>query len=80
MSQAQRLAQEDGLLKLVDVTIGSFPEATTLSIIRIDLLCTQDSIEDRPMMSSALLMLSNSSVTMLSEINAKILRVIFIVF
>ena len=64
MLQAWRLEEEGQLTDLVDVTIGSFPQDQVLKCIRIGLLCCQQSIRDRPTMSSTVLMLSNDSVTM----------------
>eukprot|EP00261_Vitis_vinifera_P010338 XP_002280493.1 PREDICTED: cysteine-rich receptor-like protein kinase 26 [Vitis vinifera] len=61
---AWRLEEEGQLTDLVDVTIGSFPQDQVLKCIRIGLLCCQQSIRDRPTMSSTVLMLSNDSVTM----------------
>ena len=50
-------------MELVDVTIGSFSQDNLLKCVRVGLLCCQQSIQDRPTMSSAMLMLSNDSVT-----------------
>ncbi|KAF5961468.1 hypothetical protein HYC85_002677 [Camellia sinensis] len=62
-NEAWRLEQEGRLLELVGVTMGnSFPEdEVTKKCIRIG-LCCQESIQDRPTVSYALLMLSNNSV------------------
>lgn len=63
LCKARRLEEEVRLLELVDVTIGSFPEEIALRYLRIALLCTEESVQDRPTMSSILSMLCNSSVT-----------------
>ncbi|KAF8399105.1 hypothetical protein HHK36_014971 [Tetracentron sinense] len=60
---AWRLEQHGSLMELVDVAIGSFPQDEVLKCIRIGLLCCQESLQDRPTMSSAMLMLSNNAVT-----------------
>lgn len=59
-----RLEQEGRLMELVDVTIGSFPQNDVLRCIRIGLLCCQESVQDRPTMSSALVMLTDNLVTL----------------
>lgn len=61
--QAWRLEREGRLLELVDETIGSFSRHNVLTCFRVGLLCCQQLIQDRPTMSSAMLMLSNDSVT-----------------
>ncbi|KAG5527942.1 hypothetical protein RHGRI_028763 [Rhododendron griersonianum] len=58
------LEQEGRLMELVDVTMGSFPRNDVLRCIRIGLLCCQESVQDRPMMSSALVMLTDNLVTL----------------
>ena len=62
MFQAWRLEQEGRIMELVDTTIGTFYQDKVLKCVRIGLLCCQQSIQDRPTMSSAMLMLSNDSV------------------
>lgn len=57
ISQARRLEQEDRLIELVDVTVSSFPQNDVLRCIRIGLLCCQENVQNRPMMSSAFIML-----------------------
>ncbi|KAI8534434.1 hypothetical protein RHMOL_Rhmol10G0089300 [Rhododendron molle] len=59
-----RLEQEGRLMELVDVTLGSFPRNDVLRCIRIGLLCCQESVQDRPTMSSALIMLTDNLVTL----------------
>ena len=63
MFQAWRLEQEGRIMELVDTTIGTFSQDTVLKCVRVGLLCCQKSTQDRPTMSSAMLMLSNGSVT-----------------
>nr|DAD31825.1 TPA_asm: hypothetical protein HUJ06_010676 [Nelumbo nucifera] len=58
-----RLEQQGKLIDLVDVTIGSFPQDEVLRCIRVGLLCCQQRTRERPIMSSALVMLSNQSVS-----------------
>ncbi|KAF9593832.1 hypothetical protein IFM89_025617 [Coptis chinensis] len=58
-----QLDREGRLMELVDVNIGSCPQPEVLKCIRIGLLCCQESIQERPVMSSILVMLSNESVT-----------------
>ncbi|KAI8031866.1 Cysteine-rich receptor-like protein kinase 21 [Camellia lanceoleosa] len=60
-----RLKQEGRLMELVDVTIGSFPQADVLRCIQIGLLCCQEIVLDRPTMSLTLTlsMLTNDLVT-----------------
>lgn len=60
---AWRLEQEGRLLELVDVTIGSFPLDLALKFLRIGLLCTMESLQDRPIMPYVLTMLSTNSTT-----------------
>ncbi|KAF7129967.1 hypothetical protein RHSIM_Rhsim10G0068300 [Rhododendron simsii] len=62
--RTMRLEQEGRLMELVDVTMGSFPRNDVLRCIRIGLLCCQESVQDRPLMSSALLMLTDNLVTL----------------
>lgn len=63
MFQAWRLEQEGRIMELVDATIGSFSQDNVLKCVRVGLLCCKQLTQDRPTMSSAMLMLSNDSVT-----------------
>ncbi|KAL5726093.1 hypothetical protein ACHQM5_009163 [Ranunculus cassubicifolius] len=50
------------LTELVDVNIGSFPQLEVIKCIQIGLLCCQENIQVRPIMSTITSMLSNDSV------------------
>ncbi|CAL5369660.1 unnamed protein product [Camellia sinensis] len=63
----RRLKLEGRLMELVDVTMGSFPQADVLRCIQIGLLCCQEIVLDRPTMSLTLIMLTNDLVTMPPE-------------
>lgn len=60
--QAWSLWREGKSSNLVDESIGySYPLAEALRCIRVGLLCVQERPEDRPTMSSVVLMLGNAS-------------------
>ncbi|RRT49062.1 hypothetical protein B296_00035237 [Ensete ventricosum] len=61
-SQTWSLWKEDRVLELVDQSIGdSFTTDEVLRCIKIGLLCVQEMPEDRPTMSSVVLMLGSDS-------------------
>lgn len=56
------LWKEDKALELVDDSIAqSFPINEVIACIKVGLLCVQERPEDRPTMSSVLLMLSSNA-------------------
>ncbi|KAF6133980.1 hypothetical protein GIB67_040744 [Kingdonia uniflora] len=62
-SRTWRLEREGMIEELVDVTIGSYPQVELLNCVRIGLMCCQESMQGRPLMSSVVLMLSSDSIT-----------------
>ncbi|PSR87824.1 Cysteine-rich receptor-like protein kinase [Actinidia chinensis var. chinensis] len=64
LEYTKRLKQEGRLMELVDVTTGSFPQEDVLRCIQIGLLCCKESVQDRPTMYSALVMLTDNSITL----------------
>lgn len=52
-------------MEIVDPSVGdSYPANEVLRCIQVGLLCVQESAEDRPTMSSVVLMLSSETATM----------------
>ncbi|KAI3889550.1 hypothetical protein MKW92_038704 [Papaver armeniacum] len=67
LSYAWKLWREGKPLELMDSTLSRrFSGNEVIRSIHIGLLCVQDSIEDRPTMSSVVLMLSSHSITLAS--------------
>lgn len=65
LGHAWNLWKERKALELVDSTVGdSFPVSEVLRCIQVGLLCVQERAEDRPTMSTVVLMLSSESATM----------------
>lgn len=65
MIQAWKLWKEGKGLELVDSSVGdSYSASEALRCIQVGLLCVQEHSEDRPTMSSVVLMLSSESATM----------------
>ncbi|RZC65559.1 hypothetical protein C5167_009259 [Papaver somniferum] len=67
LSYAWKLWREGRPLELMDSTLSQrFSRNEVIRSIHIGLLCVQDSIEDRPTVSSVVLMLSSYSITLAS--------------
>ncbi|GMN50974.1 hypothetical protein TIFTF001_020117 [Ficus carica] len=65
LGHAWNLWKERKALELVDSTVGdSYPVSEVLRCIQVGLLCVQERAEDRPTMSTVVLMLSSESATM----------------
>lgn len=65
MVQAWRLWREGKGLELLDPSVGeSYTVAEVLRCIQVGLLCVQERAEDRPTMSSVVLMLSSESASL----------------
>ena len=63
--QAWNLWKEGKALELIDSSVGnSYPASEVLRCIQVGLLCVQERAEDRPTMSSVVLMLSSETATM----------------
>ncbi|XP_054803815.1 receptor-like serine/threonine-protein kinase SD1-8 [Prosopis cineraria] len=65
LGHAWMLWMDGNALELVDSSIGdSYVESEVLRCIQVGLLCVQERAEDRPTMSSVVLMLSSETATM----------------
>ncbi|KAL5730989.1 non-specific serine/threonine protein kinase [Ranunculus cassubicifolius] len=65
LSYTWKLWQEGNALQLMDpILIDSYSAAEVTKCIHIGLLCVQDNLEDRPTMSSVVLMLNSHSLTL----------------
>ncbi|KAJ9168969.1 hypothetical protein P3X46_020441 [Hevea brasiliensis] len=65
LGHAWRLWKEGKGLDLLDTSVGnSFSSSEVLRCIQVGLLCVQEQAEDRPTMSSVVLMLSSETATM----------------
>lgn len=63
--QAWKLWKEERITELMDASIEtSCPISEVLRCMHVGLLCVQERAEDRPMMSSAVLMLSSENARM----------------
>lgn len=62
MVQAWMLYKEGRYMELVDAYLGSVHLSEMLRSIHVGLLCVQQSPEDRPNMSSVVMMLGNEGV------------------
>lgn len=63
--QAWNLWKEGKALELVDSSVGeSYSASEVMRCIQVGLLCVQERAEDRPTMSSVVLMLSSENATM----------------
>lgn len=63
--QAWKLWKEKKGLEIVDSSVGdSYSASEVLRCIQVGLLCVQESAEDRPTMSSVVLMLSSETASM----------------
>ncbi|EEF43988.1 S-locus-specific glycoprotein S6 precursor, putative [Ricinus communis] len=65
LGHAWRLWKEEKGLEILDSSVGSsFSPSEVLRCIQVGLLCVQERAEDRPTMSSVVLMLSSENATM----------------
>lgn len=62
--QVWRNWREGTALDIVDPTLSTRSRTGIIRCIHIGLLCVQESVEDRPTMSSVVLMLSSHSLTL----------------
>lgn len=62
--QVWRNWREDMALNVIDPSLSTGSRIEIIRCIHMSLLCVQESIEDRPTMSSVVLMLSSHSLTL----------------
>ncbi|KAL5730990.1 non-specific serine/threonine protein kinase [Ranunculus cassubicifolius] len=65
LSYTWKLWEEGSAIELMDpILLDSYSAAEVMRCIHVGLLCVQDNLEDRPTMSSVVLMLSSHSLTL----------------